>query len=63
MKYAYPILRECPVLLPIFWVVRWLKILKPSYRKKAANELRIERTADEEVGNNIEMLMKDLKIW
>ena len=27
MRFAYPVLKECPVLLPVFWVVRWFDAL------------------------------------
>ena len=27
MRYRYPVLQRCPVLLPVYWVVRWWDIL------------------------------------
>lgn len=63
MKFGYPVLQKCPLLLPFCWVLRWLKLLKPSYRKHALNEIKIESTTDDAVSNSIETLMKDLELW
>ena len=63
MKFGYPVLQKCPLLLPFCWVARWLKLLNPSTRKKALQEVKIESTTDDATGKNIETLMKDLELW
>ncbi len=60
---AYPVLKKAPVLLPFIWIVRWFKLLDPKKRKEAMHEIDIERNTDEEAGNRIYNMMKDLEIW
>lgn len=66
LKYAFPILKECPILLPIIWIIRWFKLLNPSIRKRTVNEIKIEQSVDNsarEETEKIERLMKKLEIW
>lgn len=63
IKYAYPILKKHPILLPFCWIVRWFKILNPKVRKKALKEIDIEKNIDKRESDRIEKLMRDLKIW
>ena len=63
MQNAYPILQKHPTLLPVYWVVRWGKLLSPTARKRAAHELRAAHTADPAERARIESLMKQLKLW
>ena len=63
IKHEYPVLKKQPVLLPLFWVVRWFKLLDPIKRKKAVNEINIERSADNEESRKIESMLKELEIW
>ena len=63
MKYAYPVLQKCPVLLPVFWVVRWCKLLNPTVRKRAEYEIKTEQSMSQSDRERIESLMKRLELW
>lgn len=63
IKYAYPILKKCPILLPFFWIVRLFKLFDPKVRKKALKEIDVEKTIEKKESNRIEKLLKDLEIW
>jgi len=41
LSYRYPVIRKCPVLLPVIWVVRWIDILffRPKNIKRRLNIL------------------------
>ena len=48
MRYAYPVLKKCPVLLPVVWVYRWFKVLfferkKIKYRTGRIKNLEKEK--------------------
>lgn len=62
MKYAYPVLKRIQLLLPLCWVLRWLKLLDPKTRKYAINEIKAENETDSESAARVERLMKQLKI-
>lgn len=42
LTYRYPVVRKCPALLPVIWVVRWLDILllRPQKIRKRLNVLK-----------------------
>ena len=63
IKYAYPILKSFPLLLPFCWVLRWLKLFNPKTRKKVINEVKTENETDSESVARVEKLMKQLKIY
>ena len=63
MQNAYPILQKHPALLPVYWVVRWGKLLRPTARKRAAHELRAAGSMDPAERARIESLMKQLELW
>ncbi|MBR3289665.1 MAG: nucleotidyltransferase family protein [Clostridia bacterium] len=63
MKLTYPILKKRPVLLPVYWVVRWFRLLDPKTRRRAGHEIRAERTMDRAESERIERLMKQLELW
>ena len=44
MRYLYPILQKCPVLLPVFWVWRWIDHLVHGGAKRSLRELERNRT-------------------
>ena len=43
MASAYPVLVKHKLLLPVFWVVRWFKLLNPKTRKKVKDEINTEK--------------------
>ena len=63
MRDAYPTLRKHPTLLPVYWVVRWGKLLGPTGRKRATREIRVTHTMDPAERTRIETLMKQLELW
>ena len=63
IKYSFPILKRAPFLLPFCWVIRWFRLLNPKVRKRAKEEIHVEKTMDASELNRIESLMKELKIW
>ena len=62
IKYAYPILKVFPILLPFCWVLRWFKVLNLKTRKHAINEIKIEGMTDSDSTARVERLMEQLKI-
>ena len=62
IKYAYPILKRIPILLPFCWVWRWFKLLNPKKRKHAINEIKAEDRTDRESIDRVDRLMKQLEI-
>ena len=60
MKYTYPSLKKCPVLLPVFWVVRWCKLLNPAVRRRARTEIKTEQSVSPGDRARIESLMDQL---
>ena len=39
MTHAYPVLKKAPLLLPVFWVVRWIQALFAGKSKRFAREM------------------------
>ena len=62
IKYSYPVLRFCPLLLPFCWVIRWFKLLSAKTRKRALNEIKVETATDDEDVARVNQLMKQLRI-
>ena len=62
IKHLYPVLQKAPILLPIFWVVRWFKLLNPKVRGHVKREISIERSSDAPDAEKIEAMMKKLGI-
>ena len=62
MKHGYPILKHVPLLLPLFWIIRWLKFVNPQIRKKAKKEMLSEKSVKDISVESISALMKQLEI-
>ena len=62
IKYLYPVLQKVPILLPIFWVVRWFKLLNPKVRRHVKQEIAIERSSDACDAEKMENMMRKLEI-
>ena len=62
IKHIYPVLQKAPILLPIFWVVRWFKLLNPKVRRHVKQEIAIERSSDACDAEKMENMMKKLEI-
>ena len=60
MKYTYPVLQKWPVLLPVFWVVRWFKMLDPKKRAAARREIELERKTGEAEEKRASELMEHI---
>ena len=49
MVIKYPVLKKCPVLLPVFWVIRWLEhLLNGKKMRRNMEELAWTRTMDKD---------------
>ena len=62
LKFSYPILKKLPPLLPVFWVVRWFRLLDPKKRKTAGLEIRYFKDASESDKKRIRRLFSELEI-
>lgn len=62
MKYIYPILKKAPVLLPVFWVWRWIEHLLHGGAKRSANELRRNQTLSAEERDSVDRMMRELEL-
>lgn len=49
MRFRYPILQKCPILLPVYWVVRWLDILIHRRRNIKKNYEQLQDTSAPEI--------------
>ncbi len=47
MKIRYPVLKKCPILLPIFWVARWFALLFGD-KKRIKEELKMSKSVSKE---------------
>lgn len=59
---TYPILRKHPWLLPIFWVRRWIRLLRAGKLKLIKTEYTINRSLNEDELNNTSELLKRLEL-
>lgn len=62
MSFSYPIIRKFPVILPFCWIVRWFSLFNPQKRRKALDEIRIERATDQDATNRIKALIEKLEL-
>lgn len=62
LKGRYPVLEKHKYLVPVFTVVRWFDILRPSKRRSISRELEINRAVDESKTQNISRLFYELEI-
>lgn len=60
IKHSYPILKKAPVLLPVFWVVRWFKLLDPEVNKRTKREMEYVKGTDDETEARINSLFSKL---
>lgn len=58
MKFEYSILEKIPLLLPIYWVVRWCDCLNCNRFRSAIKELQLNDKITRESQNEIEVLVK-----
>ncbi len=62
MRRLYPRMMKCPVLLPIAWICRWCKGIFTGSRKKAAGNLSLHASVDEEYVSHISAMTKELHL-
>ncbi len=60
LKYQFPYLQKCPLLLPAAEVHRWLRLASGSTAARIKGELQINRTLTPETENRVRALMKRL---
>lgn len=57
MKDRYPVLKKCPVLLPVFWIIRLFTfVISP--KKYAKSEMKTLNTVDEQEKENFKKFMQ-----
>ena len=54
LKYSYPVLQKCKWLTPIFWVIRWFRLLRGGKLTQSVQELKTagDVTADTQTAAN-----------
>lgn len=62
LKIAYPVLEKHPVLLPVCWGRRWVRLLRDGKLKQAKREYDINRRMDSAKLNNTAELLKSLNL-
>lgn len=63
MKILYPVLRKHPILLPVCWCVRWIRLLLT--RKKfhsALQEMALNKQVDQTSVSSAERLLRELEL-
>lgn len=62
LKYKYPVLQKCKVLLPVMWFVRIVSFVSPQKRKRAQSELEMHKNISESAEKQTERMIKLLEI-
>lgn len=64
MRLKYPVLKNWPVLLPAFWVLRWLQLLfKASKRKNALQEMKMNQQLDSQSIQDTKWMLRELGLY
>lgn len=64
MRLKYPVLKKCPVLLPIFWIVRWVQLLtQGSKRKNALQEMKMNQKLDPQSIRATKWMLDELGLY
>ncbi len=59
MRLKYPVLKKWAVLLPVFWVVRWVQLITGNKLKGAVRELD---TTDEQQVRSVRWMLQELEL-
>ena len=62
MRRLYPRMMKCPLLLPVAWVCRWCKGIFTGSRKKAAGNLSLHASVDQDFVSHISAMTKELHL-
>ena len=62
LKFQYPILQKHKILLPLYQVKRWFRLLNKDRRKQSVRELKMTMDEGEEKTERIAKLLKDLDL-
>ena len=60
MKQQYRVLIRIPILLPLFWVIRWFKLVNKKVFKNAIKEIQTEKSINNEYVNEVGILLGSL---
>lgn len=64
MRLKYPVLKNWPVLLPFFWILRWLQLLfKGSKRKNALQEMKMNQQMDSQCVRDTKWMLHELGLY
>lgn len=63
MRLKYPILKNWPVLLPVYWVRRWGELLfQTSKRKHALQEMKMNQKLDSQSIRDVKWMLDELEL-
>lgn len=62
MRIRYPIVDKCIVLLPVFWVVRWIQVFTQKDLNRVKNEAETIKSFDRDNQKKIKELFRTLEI-
>lgn len=62
MRLKYPVLKKWPVLLPVYWVIRWGQVLTGSKLRNAMREVQMNETLDNTTVQGIRWMMQELEL-
>lgn len=60
LKYLYPILEKCPLLMPFCHIARWFKIITKGRLKKSVRELNAIKNSDNEYSEAVDVMLREL---
>ena len=64
MTIQYPVLKKCPVLLPVFWIWRWATLLLNRRKiRRTVRELALNKKLDGEAVSAAKRLFLDLELY
>ena len=60
LAVLYPSIKKCPILFPIYQVRRWFRVLSPTKRRRAMNEIKMNQNISEAKKDNARNLLSEL---
>jgi hypothetical protein len=60
LQYSYPVLKKCKWLTPLFWVVRWFRVIFKGKTKSSIKELKTGVQLSEEQTEKSKQLLNEL---
>jgi hypothetical protein len=60
MKFYYPVLIKCKLLLPVFYVIRWFKLVFGGRFIRSVKELKRNNSITQDEAQKASLMLKDL---